>query len=227
MKKPFDSVEDSITPKPLKVLWTIIKIVLALGLILMLGWLGLRSCYQDGTAKMKRYMWTESAAEQYENGTLTVKRFVEYNDPELSMLFFIGRIYYTEELGQFQFMLRYNVLSEYYKELNDEYPDFAFELIGRSGDTYLEHYTKYCYITDSALMYKYYRLAFENVNTDLCDELYVVIYYVNNHGEYSEIGRCTVWEKDAPSEEYDLSSGEKKASKPTPNLIYGEFDPKN
>ncbi len=220
MKKPFDPVEDSVTPKSLKTLGLIIKVTLAVGLIVSLGWLTLRACLQDGTSKMKKYLWTEAAIEQKENGTLTVSRLAEYNDPELSRLFYIGRIYHTEEIGQLQFMLRYNTLSqEYRKYEKDGSPvgSFSFELITETDKTETARYTEYCYITDKALMYRYYRIAFENVDLDGVDGAQVIIYYTLNE-EKNEIGRCIVYDKDGASEIFKPST----SKKPTAGLKYGE-----
>lgn len=222
MKRNFD--EENNTPKPLRVIWLIIKIVLSLGLIVMLGWLTLRSCYQEGTSKMKKYMWTESAVEQHENGELTVLRMTEYNDPELSRLFYIGRIYYTQEISQFQFMLRYNVKSTEYTDLlgdtkkiaeSSDDAGFVFELTDKNGN----HYTSYSFITDKAMMYRYVRLAFDNVDISLAEELVVNIYLRREDGTKSHIGSCIVWQKDAPSRQYKFSQGENKSVKVNPDIV--------
>lgn len=220
----FDPVEDKITPKPLRIIGKIIKIVLALSLIVMLGWLLLRSCYQSGTKKMKSYMWTEKAAEAYEGGELTVKKLQEFNNPKYqgpngpktNSLFFIGNLFYTKEINQFQFMIRYNVLNADYKEMADDNGnvDLRFELTDKAGT----HYTDYYYITDSALMYRYYRIAFEDVDVELADELYVDIILITDDDEI-KVGSCKVWDKEAPDDDYKLKSDEKKASKPTKGLV--------
>ena len=207
MKKPFDPVEDSVTPKSIKTLGLIIKVTLAVGLIITLGWLTLRACLQDGTSKMKDYLWTEAAIEQKENSTLTVRRLAEYNDPELSRLFYIGRIYHTKEIGQLQFMLRYNVLSREYENYASGVGEFVFELVTAADGVEKAHYTKYCYITDAAMMYRYFRIAFENVDLDGIDGAHVIIYY--ECGEKHEIGRCIVYDKDAGSEKFDPGKGSK------------------
>ncbi len=214
MKKPFDPVEDSVTPKSVKTLGLIIKITLAVGLIVSLGWLTLRACLQDGTSKMKQYIWTEAAIEQKENGTLTVNRLTEYNDPELSRLFYIGRIYHTEEIGQLQFMLRYNVLSREYEDYASGVGEFVFELVTQADGEVKGRYTKYCYITDEAMMYRYYRIAFENVDLNGVDGAQVIIYY--QYGEKHEIGRCIVYDKDAAREVLKPTS----SKKPTSGLKY-------
>ena len=208
--------EENLVPRPIRIAWTVIKIVLAVALIVMLGWLTLRSCYQDGTKKMKTYMWTDSASEQYENDNVSIYRLTEYNDPKLSRLFFIGRIYYTPEIRQYQFMLRYNKENDSYKDLIEEgAKDFIFELTDKNGN----HYTTYSYITDSAMMYGYYRLAFDNVDVTYAEQLVVNIYAVDENGKkISEVGSCIVWQKDAPSQEYKLSNADEKASKPNPDI---------
>ncbi len=217
MKKPFDPVEDSVVPKSLKTLGLIIKITLAVGLILMLGWFTLRACCQEGTKKMKNYMWTEGASEQYDSGSLTVRRLMEYNDPDLSRLFYIGKIYHTKELDQLQFMLRYNALSEHYKELG-EGGTFTFELVATADGAELARYNEYCYIEDEALMYRYFRIAFEGVDTLSCDGIQVIIYY-NIDGSATEIGRCIVFDREAPSETFKLSG---KDARPTKGIVYSK-----
>lgn len=214
MKKTFDPVEEEITPKPLKLLGRIIKITLVSALILMLGWLTLRACYQDGTPKMKKYMWTDSTANIAKSGDIKVYRLLEYNDPELSRLFFIDRVYYTENNSQLQFMLRYNTLSNYYKELDFSEGDrFEFELTDGEG----KHYTDYSFITDEGLMYKYFRVAFDNVDVKV-DNLYVIVYHVSEDGR-DEIGRCIAWDIEGPREEYELKKEKKNISAPSDIVI--------
>ncbi len=214
MKKTFDPVEDNVTPKPLRIISKIIKITLLAGLILMLGWLTLRSCYQDGTGKVKKYMWTDATVSLAKEENIKVYRLVEYNNPELSMLFFIHRPYYTENNSQLQFMLRYNTLSKYYKELNFKEGDsFEFELTDGNG----KHYTDYCYVTDKGMMYRYYRIAFENVDVEV-DNLYVIIYHVSDEGR-NEIGRCIVWDIEGPRDEYELTKEKKNVSVPD-DIVY-------
>ena len=211
----FDPVEDKIVPKWLSVIWLIIKIILGAALILMLGWFTLRSCYQDGTGKMKAYMWTEAAVSASEKGELTVKRLNEYQDPSLSSLFFISRIYHTEEIGQLQFMLRYNTLSQEYKDMLEDNgeAEFVFELTDKNGT----HFTRYSYITDSALMYNYFRVAFEDVRVDLYDMLYVNIYLVTDEGD-TQVGSCIVYDREGGAQDHKVKG---KAEVPA-GLMHGE-----
>lgn len=211
----FDPVEDKIVPKPLRILGTVIKILFGVALVVMLGWLTLRSCYQDGTKKMKDYMWTEAAVEAAKDGGLTVSRLNEFQDPSLSTLFFISRIYHTEEIGQLQFMLRYNTLNQDYKDMLDENgeAELVFELTDKNGT----HFTEYSYITDSALMYKYVRIAFEDVRVDLYDMLYVNIYLVTED-ENVQVGSCIVYDSEGGKQAFKVR-GEAKVPK---DIRYGE-----
>lgn len=211
----FDPVEDKIVPKPIRIAGKVLKYLFLTAIVLMIGWLSLRSCYQDGTNKMKKYMWTEKAVETNKNGTLTVKRLTEYQDPELSTLFFIGKIYYTQEIGQLQFMIRYNTLNQDYKDMLDEdgNAEFVFELTDDEGT----HYTKYQYITDSALMYKYFRIAFEDVDITYLSKLHLKIYLVTEE-EDVHVGSCIVWEKDVPMKDHDPGKG----NKPNSEIKHGE-----
>jgi hypothetical protein len=160
-------------------------------------------------------MWTEKAVEASKNGALTVKRLTEYQDPELSRLFFISRIYHTEEIGQLQFMIRYNTLNQDYKDMldSDGKAEFVFELTDGEGT----HYTKYQYITDSALMYKYVRIAFEDVDLSYISKLHVKIYLVTEE-EDVHVGSCIVWEKDIPSHAHKPEISDKANSE----IKYGE-----
>jgi hypothetical protein len=139
-------------------------------------------------------------------GTLTVNRLAEFNDPELSRLFYIGRIYHTEEIGQLQFMLRYNVLSREYEKYAGV-GEFVFELVTEADGEEVARYTEYYYITDQALMYRYFRIAFENVDLTNIDGAYVIIYYQN--GEKNDIGHCIVYDKDGAAEKFDPGKGSK------------------
>ena len=211
----FDPVEDKIVPKPIRIAGRVIKYVFLSAVAIMIVWLSIRSCYQDGTPKMKKYMWTENAVEMSKNGTLTVKRLTEYQDPKLSTLFFISRIYYTEEIDQLQFMIRYNTLNQEYKDMLDENgkASFVFELTDGEGT----HYTRYQYITDSALMYKYYRIAFEDVDLSYVSKLNVKIYLVTDIGDIY-VGSCIVWEEDVPMQDHDPG----KENKANSEIKHGE-----
>jgi hypothetical protein len=66
-------------------------------------------------------------------------------------------------------------------------------------------------------MYRYYRIAFENVDLDGIDGAQVIIYH-NFNGEKHEIGRCIVYDKDAASETFKPES----RKKPTGGIKYGE-----
>ena len=211
----FDPVEDKIVPKPIRIAGRVIKYVFLSAVAIMIVWLSIRSCYQDGTPKMKKYMWTENAVEMSKSGTLTVKRLTEYQDPKLSTLFFISRIYYTEEIDQLQFMIRYNTLNQEYKDMLDENgkASFVFELTDGEGT----HYTKYQYITDSALMYKYYRIAFEDVDLSYVSKLNVKIYLVTDNGDIY-VGSCIVWEEDVPMQDHDPG----KENKANSEIKHGE-----
>ena len=66
-------------------------------------------------------------------------------------------------------------------------------------------------------MYRYYRIAFENVDLDGIDGAQVIIYH-NFNGEKHEIGRCLVYDKDAASETFKPES----RKKPTGGIKYGE-----
>ena len=208
-------------PKPLRIIGKAIKWCFIVFVVLMIGWVLLRGFLQDGTSKMKKYVWTEEAKLLYEDkGSFSVWELTEFNDSSLDRIFYIGSLYYTEELSQFQFMLRFNENNASVKEIEapeGEEERFLFVLADDKGNRYAE----YEYITDSAMMYGYYRIVFSDVDLTEATELNVYVY--RNTGEefdfHSYIDRCTVWYNDGYKSKYKLSSSEKRADKPTDGMI--------
>lgn len=206
--------EEIRVPKALRIFGLIVKAVFVLAVVVMMGWLALRGCYQEGTGKVKRYLFTETATALYETDGLTIQKLTAYNDNTLGRAFYIGHVTYTEELGQFQFMLRYNRHNETVKTHIEEngLHSFAFILVDNLGN----RYTDYCYVTDEALMYGYYRLVFDGVDTAPITGLNVYIYEAGEEIDFDDrIESCAVWYSDGPTEEYKLSSVEKRAARPS------------
>lgn len=200
-----------------KIIWKIIRYTVILAVFVMIGWVLLRSCWQKGTAKMKDYIWTEQASNLYGKHKLTVKEYLDYNDTNAGRIFYIGNIRYTEEIGQFQFMLRYNNIAASDLGLSDRNEEkFCFVLTDGNG----KEYTEYDYITDEKSMYNYYRVVFSNVDVTNVSELFVKIYIANEKGISSKesVDTCIVWYNDGTVIEEGLSDDEKKAEKPTPKL---------
>jgi len=108
----FAPEEEFQAPKWLRVVGKVIKYTFVISVVLMMSWMLLRGCYQNGTKKVTRYLFTEAAAAQYEKGELTIRKLTAYNDNDLGRAFYIDSLTYTEELGQFQFMIRYNRYNE-------------------------------------------------------------------------------------------------------------------
>ena len=209
------------TPKALRIIAKVLRIGFIVGLLLIIGWLLLRGHYQNGTPKMKQYYFTEEAAALYEEGSLSVKRLPEINDKTLDRAFYIGNVHYTEEISQFQFMLRYNRNNRTVSSLIAErgLHSFTFALIDDRGNSY----TEYEYITDSKMMYGYYRLTFTGVDLSQSKEWRV---YVFPQGEEpvdktDAINSCVVWYGGGYWEDYDLSRAEKQGERPRADLQKG------
>lgn len=208
-------------PKAVIILMQVIKWAFIVGLIIMIGWMMLRGAYQKGTAKMKRYYFTEEAAALYEADQLEVEKLLDFNDNTLDRAFYIGNIHYTAGISQFQFMLRYNKFNELISSTVAEHGlhCFTFALVDDKGNTY----TEYEYITDQALMYGYYRVSFSGVDLSEATELKVYIFF--DGGEEvslsDAINSCVVWYSDGYKEDYDLSRTEKKSEKPLPDIVQG------
>ncbi len=198
----------------LKVVVKILRIGFVVGLLLIIGWMLLRGHYQNGTEGMKRYHFTEEAAALYEEGTLTVEKLAEINDKDLDRAFYIGNVHYTKELSQFQFMIRYNKYNESIASVIAErgLHCFSFVLMDDKGNCY----TEYEYITDSKLMYGYYRIAFTGVDLTEAIELKVYVFVEGEEVSRDDaINNCVVWYSDIYREEYELSRAEKKSEKPS------------
>lgn len=209
-------------PKGLKIFGRILKWTFLIGLLLVIGWLSLRACYQEGTTKVKRYLWTEEAATLYEAGELTVMQIPEINEVSTERAFYLLRPYYTPALGQFQFTLRCNEYNELVREILKEggIDSFTFVLADDEGN----RYTAYEYITDSALMYRFYRIAFSGVDLTTAKELRVYIYPKGGEVAFEDaLENCKVWNYENATREYSLTKAEKKAAKkPSKGLMSGE-----
>ncbi len=215
----YEDPEELRAPLALRIFGKVIKWAFIVFVVLMIGWLTVRGVYQNGTRRMKRYLFTEEARERYQNGeSLTIYKLTDFNDNSLDRIFYIGNIRYTEELGQFQFMLRFNKNSVGLKEDGlGEGNGFLFVLEDDVGN----RYTEYQYITDSALMYRYYRIVFSHIDVSAATKLTVSVYR-DTGGEVkagSEIDRCTVWYSDGARAPHKLSGSEKKAAKSDAGLL--------
>ena len=205
----------------------VIKYVFFAAVLAMVVWLLLRSCWQSGTSLMKDYLWTDEAAQRFGRQKMTVNEYLDYNDNSTDRVFYIGNVRYTKELGQFQFMLRYNekfiLRSDKLSEKADKYSEtdgqnerFCFVLCDNKGNKY----TEYEYVTDSKSMYNFYKVAFSGVDVEDITSLTVRIYCVTGDEiSYSDVfDTCTVWYSDGPVIKSGLSDDEKKAVKPTEKL---------
>lgn len=226
MEKELKSEEEwNEKPKALKGIALVLRIGFVVGLLLAIGWFLLRGHYQKGTSAMKEYLFTEEAAELYEQGTLEIKRLGEYNDSALGRAFYIGNIYYTEVLGQFQFMIRYNRNNGLVSSLIDEHGlhCFTFALVDDKGNIY----TEYQYQTDSKMMYGYYRLIFSDVDVTEALQLKVYVFYDDGKEKQQSqaLNSCVVWYTEGVKSDYDLTRSEKKSEKPTSGLAIGSITP--
>ena len=187
-------------------------------LFLMLGWFGLRGCYQNGTAAMKRYLVTEEAAAFFRSGSLTVRRLDDYNKPDVDRVFYIGNAYYTEETEEFQFMIRYNVRRESLASWIAEHGrnSFTFLLTDDKGNVW----PAYRYVTDNRLMYGYYRLVFPAVDLTEAETVTVCVFPDDGkeHAPSDAWERLTVWVRDGHTDPYEVSN----AAAPTEGLQTGE-----
>ncbi len=205
----------------LRILAKVLRWGFIIGLLLMIGWMMLRGHYQKGTPLMKQYYFTEETASLYREGGLTVKRLLSYNDSTLGRAFYIDNVHFTEENSQFQFMLRYNKYNSAVSSiiLDQGLHSFTFVLKDDKGNVY----TDYEYITDSRMMYGYYRLSFAHVDLTEATELSVYV-FADTGAPVSfdkAINSCVVWYSDGYQEDYDLTRAEMKRPKPVEGLMTG------
>lgn len=145
----------------------VLQVLFALGMIGLFVFIGIRSITRKGSAEMQAYLWTEEALAASQGEDFTVYSIPAINEASTKATFMLSDIYYTEPIGQFQFLLSYNLgalkrLAEEY-EL-DEVPEdgegmFAFVLEDGNGTVYSE----YEYVTDRMLVNGFYRLAFSGI----------------------------------------------------------------
>lgn len=211
--------EDEIkAPKPLAILGKIIKWAFIVFMVLILLWFGICGVLQRGTSRVKGYIYTEKSASQAD---LTVYDLLAYNeaamkDMELTeKLFFTDNVTLTEEPSQIQVMLRYNLFKEQIKEMTSDGKGFTFVLKDDCGNSYNTCFA----VTDSKLIYGYYRVIFEDIDLSKAEKLSLYIYADNdsNLPELADI--CTVWYKDGPMEKHKLTNAEKKTADKTTELV--------
>ncbi len=210
----------NLKPKKLNILKITGKIIkwtfLALILFSMI-WCFICSKAQKGTALTKRYTFTKETSALYlKSNSLTIWDLTSYieNDSEQSLierLFFIQNINFTEENSEFQFTLRYNTKNQNVANIsssNENGEPFVFILKDNLGNIYNEYY----FLTDSSLMYRFYRIIFQNVDTSKATQLKLYIYRNNeeNTEQKNLIDICTVWYSDSNRDEHKLTSDEKK-----------------
>ena len=190
----------TVIPKWLKITAKVVKWLLIISAVAVIGWLTLCSIWQKGPKAVRRYSMTENAAKE-ENKVYTLN---EYNGNELDRLFFISNIYYTKGAEQLQFTLRYNVYADGYsgEPINFEPEKLSFMLTAKGTDrSYSSYYVK----TTDTVMYKHYKLVFEEIDFEGVDEYDVCVIYNGR-----TIGSCIAWMNDNYRIDYKLGNAEKK-----------------
>lgn len=211
--------EDGIkAPKALAILGKIIKWTFIFFMVQVLLWFGVCGILQKGTSKVKNYIYTEKAAAQAD---LEVYELLAYNeaameDEELTeKLFFTNNVMLTEEPSQIQIMLRYNLFNERIKDLTSDGKSFTFVLKDDRGNKYDTCYA----VSDSKLIYGYYRVIFEDIDLTDAEKLSLYI-YSGNESEIPVLADvCTVWYKDGPMQKHKLTDSEKKTADKASELI--------
>lgn len=209
-------------PRWLVTVGKIIKWLFIAFVIFMLIWFGICGRLQKGTSRVKGYVFTEKAAEALEmNGSLTVYDLLAYNDVEkdrnlTEKLFFSDHVMLTEEPAQIQLMLRYNLMNETIRKCTDgaDTP-FVFVLKDDRGNSY-----RTCFaLTDSKLIYGYYRIIFEDIDLSEAKKLSLYVYRNTGSDLPELLDISTVWYNDGPANGHELSGAEKKTADRVGELI--------
>jgi len=145
----------------------LLKGAFALAMVALFVVMILRSCTMKGSSRMQSYLWTEQALSVGDREDFAVYSVPAINEASTKATFTMSKIYYTEPIGQFQFLLSYNVsslqtLSEKYnlaEPAKDGEDIFVFALEDSLGN----RYTEYEYVTDRQWVNGFYRLVFTGV----------------------------------------------------------------
>lgn len=214
--------------KSLFSLYTLGKVLkwLVYGIIIfMLLFVAFRSWTMSGTPRVNRYIWTQEALDASKNADgLTIYHVPEHNATTINSTFVLSKIYYTEELGQFQFTLRYNrsafsQLAEAFslpETPKDSAETFVFTLSDDLGNTY----RTYSYLEDSRFVNRYIRLIFTGIDMTGVKTLTLRAYYAGDTESQTPYDVLTLFEtryykstsKEKPPK--DAFSGLKEASAP-------------
>lgn len=158
-----------------------------------------------------------------EIGALTQDLRAEYDDPDEGN-FFADHLIVIPEISQLQIALRYNVslmdtIEEKYKVAlsgdNKEFFDFKLSIIPLSKDdgTAIATGTLSAIETDKKLMYRYYKLVFDDVDFTLPgeEEVWIRLEISIRGVEMEKPYMILIYEdtKESEFEEYSLSSKEK------------------
>lgn len=160
----------------------ILKWIFLLLIVLLFGFVGLRSCTMRGRASMKAYLWTEKAIGASKEDGFRVYELSEHNKTTISSTFIASKIYYTEPIGQLQFLLSYNKsmlnLVDTYKLAEaptDTDTSIVFALIDEDGNAYRD----YVFVTDSLFRNNFFRLVFEDLPFDEDSSYTLYAYYLD------------------------------------------------
>lgn len=224
----YNEYEDDIPRKKSRV-GLIFKILIAVVCLSVVGVLVFRLVlFNHYPASMKRLYFNDKLTAFYnerdgEIGALTQDLRAEYDDPDDGN-FFADHLIVIPEINQLQIALRYNVSlmdtieEDYGIELsgdNKEFFDFKLSVIPLSKDdgTAIATGTLTAVETDKLLMYRYFKLVFDDVDFSLPEEeeiwirLEIFIRGVKMEKPYMIL----IYEdtKDREFDEYSLSSKEK------------------
>ena len=172
--------------KALIVLETVCKAAVWLVIAFILGFFFLRMWAMSGTKMTKSYLWTEAALDA---DTLTVWNVPAHATTNTESVFTESDIFFTDEIGQLQFTLRYNesLLRKEAESTGAKEPpaDCTSFVVFVLEDDLGNRYTDYLYAADSRYVSHYLKLVFEGLDKE-AGSFRLIAYRVGADGKPEE-----------------------------------------
>ncbi len=146
----------------------VLKLLFALMIVALFATVVFRSISMKGSKEMQSYLWTAQAMDAAGKDGFQIYEVSAIPQPSVNATFAVSHIYYTEPIGQLQFLISYNLskLEEWATKLElaqvpkDGENLFAFVLTDSEGN----RYTDYEYKTDTLFFNGFFRLVFSDVD---------------------------------------------------------------
>ncbi|MBR5767448.1 MAG: hypothetical protein IKX86_02055 [Clostridia bacterium] len=183
-------------PKGLRIFGKILKWIFISACVAVFLWLCLRVIWQKGPSSVRNYYMTQSAYDASEGRPHVYERNV-YNTTELEKPFHATKVVTTKETSGLQIAVYFNVNSV----PSADPGKFSFRLV---SDDKNETALPVAVVTANAVMYRHFRIVFENVDLS-ADKLILEILY---DGELFD--SCVALLNDGYEREISLGASERR-----------------